>query len=94
MYTLTERTSNAFSPNGDGNNDVFKIINLHEVDLKSFEIYNRWGQRVFYTTDWTKGWDGNIHGKHANIGTYFYLIKIIVARHQLRNLKGDLTLLR
>lgn len=53
---------NAFTPNNDGNNDVLKAISIGITQFKFFKIYNRWGQQVFSTTDFTKGWDGQYKG--------------------------------
>ena len=52
---------NAFSPNDDGIDDVFKIANPDDfTKIDYFEIYNRWGELVFATNDKTRGWNGNI----------------------------------
>jgi gliding motility-associated-like protein len=61
---------NAFTPNGDGKNDLFKALNA--VNLKDFHlvIYNRWGQLVFETRDPNQGWDGFINGKAGAVGSY------------------------
>lgn len=53
---------NAFTPNNDGNNDALKAIPIGITQFKFFKIYNRWGQQVFSTTDFTKGWDGQYKG--------------------------------
>ena len=50
---------NAFTPNNDGLNDFMKPIILGKVIQYQFSIYNRWGQRIFHTTDLSKGWEGN-----------------------------------
>jgi gliding motility-associated-like protein len=64
---------NAFTPDGDGLNDVFKAIGQPE-NLTSFsmKIFNRWGQMVFESTDISLGWDGTYQGKPAPSGTYVY----------------------
>jgi gliding motility-associated-like protein len=53
---------NAFTPNGDGKNDVIKSIPIGIRSFKFFAVYNRWGQRVFYSNDPGKGWDGTLNG--------------------------------
>jgi gliding motility-associated-like protein len=61
---------NAFTPNGDGHNVALKVF---PVGIKSFTflaVYNRYGQQVFYTTDWSKGWDGTINGVKQGSGNY------------------------
>lgn len=63
---------NAFSPNGDGHNDIFRPRNncIKDIDMK---IFNRWGNLVFETTDLTQGWDGSTpKGKNGNEGVYAY----------------------
>jgi gliding motility-associated-like protein len=63
----------AFTPNGDGTNDVFK---LEEKNIKSMElkIFDRWGKIVFTTNDVQNGWDGTVNGHIQNIDTYTYYI--------------------
>lgn len=62
----------AFTPNGDGKNDVAKPILLGINKLIYFSIYNRWGQIVFTTTEINKGWDGNLNGTPQPAGAYVY----------------------
>lgn len=64
---------NVFTPNGDGINDEFRVA---YKSLAEFEIwiYNRWGRLVYHSTDPGKGWDGNINGRPAAVGTYYYVI--------------------
>jgi len=84
----------AFSPNGDGRNDVFRlIVNNPSVKLLQMRIYNRWGEQVFYSTDSRQGWNGSFKGMPAEIGTYFYMIDYVIG-HRQYNLKGDVTLVR
>jgi gliding motility-associated-like protein len=65
---------NAFTPNRDGKNDVFKIPEGIYFKLQHFSIYNRWGNIIFSTTDINKGWDGTYKGYNADQGTYVYVI--------------------
>jgi gliding motility-associated-like protein len=66
----------AFTPNGDLRNDVYKIIERGGgVILGEFRIYNRYGQVVFSTSDINKGWDGTFKGKDQNSDTYFYILQ-------------------
>ncbi len=62
----------AFTPNGDGRNDVSRPILLGIKKLSFFSIYNRWGQLVFTTTEENKGWDGTFAGVAQPSGTYVY----------------------
>lgn len=85
---------NVFTPDGNGINDEFRpISNCSESILCTMQIFNRWGQEVFYTNSSTKGWDGNTNGKPAASGVYIYKISISYA-NQTSYYKGDLTLLR
>jgi gliding motility-associated-like protein len=64
----------AFTPNGDGINDYLYPLNAYKaLDLK-FSIYNRFGQRIFYTTNWTNKWDGRVNGQPADMGTYVWIL--------------------
>jgi gliding motility-associated-like protein len=86
----------AFSPNGDGRNDVFKALSYCIIPQYSLTIINRWGQTVFHTTDITQGWDGKYQGQPAEIGTYYYFIKAeadIPGANEI-TLKGDIALIR
>ena len=85
---------NAFSPNGDGINDVlhFKISD-HHVALKSMRIFNRWGTEVFSSKDVNSGWDGRYKGKDCELGVYFYLIEYSIGSKSYVD-KGDVTLIR
>lgn len=90
---------NAFTPNGDQLNDVFKLTTNHRCNLEnySFSIYNRAGQRVYYTSDPEMGWNGTIRNQYADIGTYFFFVSYTIDVAGLKNhvtKKGDLTLIR
>lgn len=65
---------NAFTPNGDGANDVFYVYG-QGVKITEFRIFNRWGNEVFYSDNMTKGWDGTYKGKPQPLGVYAYYLK-------------------
>ncbi|MDB5211389.1 MAG: hypothetical protein JWQ30_2216 [Sediminibacterium sp.] len=65
---------NAFSPNGDGINDTWRIKYLESYPGASIEVFNRYGQRVFYSVGYDVEWDGNVNGKALPVGTYYYII--------------------
>lgn len=67
---------NAFTPNADGLNELFRIPTTNAYQLNSFQIYNRWGELVFKTTDLKQGWDGKYHGTQQPNGIYTYLISV------------------
>jgi gliding motility-associated-like protein len=84
---------NAFTPNGDGINDVFIPRSLI---LKSMRlgIYNKWGNKVFETDDLTKSWDGNYKGEPVEPGTYGYFFIGECSQGGKININGNITLLR
>jgi gliding motility-associated-like protein len=93
--TLTYVFPNVFSPHGDTKNDVFRIITLFGSAFSeySLSIYNRYGQRVFFTEDPAAGWNGVFNGVPQEIGTYYYMA-IIKYNNKSDLVKGDLTLVR
>jgi gliding motility-associated-like protein len=93
-YDVVFYVPDAFSPNGDGLNDVFKVEGLGILPNNyRMEIYNRWGQLVFASDDINHNWDG---GNEVS-GIYVYLIKIRGKQNNIEkqfNLKGNVMLLR
>ena len=86
---------NAFSPNGDGINDVYRakpgyrsIVQFHAY------IFNRWGQKLYEWTDPAGGWDGTYKGSDVKQGTYYVLVKAKGADGREYNIKRDVNLLR
>jgi len=65
---------NAFTPNKDGLNDIFRVLGTSLITAFEMKIYNRWGQLVFQTTEKTKGWDGSKGGQKQSTGAYVYQI--------------------
>lgn len=95
MYcNCTPYAPNAFSPNGDGKNDVF-VIELHCPAITAYEhtIYNRFGQRVFESKTPGIFWDGAFNGAACDAGTYFYYITYKNGPEKIVK-KGDLVLIR
>ena len=64
----------AFTPNSDGLNDFLYPLNAYKAVGLSFSVYNRFGQRLFYTNDWIKKWDGTFKGQGADPGTYVWVL--------------------
>ncbi|HRI22756.1 MAG TPA: gliding motility-associated C-terminal domain-containing protein, partial [Panacibacter sp.] len=86
---------NAFTPNSDGINDLFRIPSQSANRLIHFTIYNRWGQVVFETSDISKGWDGNFKGLQSPFGTYVYnIVMESLDRRNKVSKKGWVILLR
>ena len=86
---------NAFSPNGDGINDIYKAKDGYQ-SLTEFHayIYNRWGQKLYEWNDPAGGWDGTYKGKPVKDGVYFCLVKAKGADGKTYNIKKDVNLLR
>ena len=84
---------NVFTPNGDGKDDEFRVTYKSLISFQCW-VYNRWGREVYSWTDPTKGWDGNINGRKASPGPYFYIIKAVGSDKKVYKLKGDINLLR
>ncbi len=86
---------NAFSPNGDGINDIYKAKDGYQ-SIISFEayIFNRWGKKLFEWNDPAGGWDGKYNGKDVKDGVYFVLVKAKGADGRTFNIKKDVNLLR
>ncbi len=86
---------NAFTPNGDGSNDSFGLAIVEGVArVEKMEIYSRWGQKVFASSDPNARWDGTIDGKAAPSDVYGYVIFWREGDGALLVKHGDLTLLR
>ena len=109
---------NAFSPNGDGENDLLKILTNVDSDNNfnnnnnnnnnsingfveggaivemNFEVYNRFGQLVFRTTDPNEGWDGNFKGKPMNPAVFVYKLDYLLINGLSATLNGNVTLYR
>lgn len=65
---------NVFTPNGDGQNDEFRVMYRSIIEFDCW-VYNRWGKLVYHWSDPAKGWDGTINGRPAAEGAYFYVIR-------------------
>ncbi|MDB5123994.1 MAG: type sorting protein [Mucilaginibacter sp.] len=84
---------NAFTPNGDGIND---LVRVHSESIKSFRffVYDQWGELLFTSTDQQKGWDGTYKGTNEPAGVYVYYLQAMMIDGQTVNKKGTITLLR
>jgi gliding motility-associated-like protein len=83
----------AFTPNGDGKNDVLRPIALG-MQIEYFQVYNRWGELVFSTTTTGKGWDGVIGGQIQSTGVFAWVVKAIDIDGKPYFQKGSVTLIR
>ncbi len=85
---------NAFSPNGDGNNDVLRLLSSGFKRFNYYRVYNRWGQQVFETTNVREGWDGKLKGTDQPISTYFWTVSAVDLDDNVKLFRGDVTLIR
>ncbi len=85
---------NTFSPNGDGKNDTYKPGVYGVPDYFRMEIFNRYGERVFMTTDYRRGWDGRHKGAPQNIGAYVWMCTYQFKDKPRLSDKGSLLLVR
>jgi gliding motility-associated-like protein len=91
---------NAFSPNGDGQNDYFTLYGAADwVQLRSLRIYDRWGALVFERLEpalgsETDGWDGTFQGRALQAGVYVYFAELTGAGGTLEMMNGEVVLLR
>ncbi len=83
----------AFSPNGDGRNDAFRVLG---TDISQMEmcVFNHWGELVFTGTNPAQGWNGQINGKEAQAGNYTYLIQGSKTDGEKISFSGTVALLR
>lgn len=84
---------NAFSPDGDGYNDVL-MINGNNITEVTMSIYNRWGQKVFETNDQAIGWNGTFKGKELPPDVYGYYLRCVCDDGSELFTKGNITLLK
>jgi gliding motility-associated-like protein len=83
---------NAFTPNGDGRNDVF-VYTARLIERVELRIYNRWGELLFQTTTLEEGWDGSYQGETAPQGTYLYRADVTDQLGNQFTIQGRLVLL-
>ena len=83
----------AFTPNGDGLNDVYRPILSGYHNFHEFRIVNRWGQTVFESANTYPSWNGSFNGVPQDMGVYFYYIKYDCGSNTIEE-KGDVTLVR
>ena len=82
----------AFSPNGDGRNDIFRPIPSGIVKTNWFRVYNRFGNLLFETNEWLKGWDGRYRGRKQPIGAYVWVIQGVDNKGKTIEKKGTVIL--
>jgi gliding motility-associated-like protein len=87
---------NAFTPNGDGHNDLLRPINLNNDPVTNFRfaIFNRWGQRIFESRDPSSGWDGRMLGTEQPAGVYVWQLEYQFPGAPLTIHSGTVVLMR
>ena len=85
---------NAFSPNGDGQNDIFRAIPVGISNTTYFRVFNRYGEILFETNQWLKGWDGTYKGKPQPSGAYVWSVKGKDKDNKIVELQGSVMLVR
>jgi gliding motility-associated-like protein len=84
---------NAFSPNSDGNNDVLYVRGKCLKNM-IFMVFNRWGEKVFESTNQADGWDGTYKGSLMNTGVFVYRLEGTTFQGEAYSKKGNITLMR
>jgi gliding motility-associated-like protein len=84
----------AFTPNNDGKNDLFKPILMGNVLQYKFLIYNRYGELIFESSDFTKGWNGKINGTDQNTNGFTWICWYQLEGSAAKKAKGSVVLLR
>ncbi|MEO6671103.1 MAG: gliding motility-associated C-terminal domain-containing protein [Ferruginibacter sp.] len=85
---------NAFSPNGDGLNDIFRVVPAGISYTEWFRIFNRFGELVFESNQWLKGWDGTFKGKKQPIGNYVWVLKGRDKNNKVVEMKGTVLIVQ
>jgi gliding motility-associated-like protein len=84
---------NIFSPNGDGQNDIFYVRGKGVKDVRLI-IFNRWGEKVFESNDINRGWDGNFRGEAVSPGVFVYFLEATLESGQKIRQQGDVAVVR
>ncbi|MGK6350831.1 gliding motility-associated C-terminal domain-containing protein [Parapedobacter sp. DT-150] len=82
---------NSFTPNGDGVNDVWEIVDLAQYPNAVLQVFNRWGKSVFFSKGYAVPWDGTFNGTSLPVGAYYYTLSSAVLQRPIR---GAITILR
>lgn len=91
---ITYYVPTAFSPNGDGRNDIFKPIPVGIVSTELFRVFNRYGEIMFETNRYMNGWDGNYKGVAQPVGNYVWILKGKGRNGRNIEMRGNVVLVR
>ena len=91
--------ANTFTPNDDGNNDVFYPQSASQVPITTFRVYDRWGEKVFERSNFAsndpqQGWDGSWKGMPLMVGIYVYYVELVCGSGEKILLKGDVAIVK
>jgi len=84
----------AFTPNKDFLNDIFKPTISGRILQYHLSVYNRWGKKIFFTSDYAQGWDGTISSLPQPAGVYIWVCDYQLSGQDLYEQKGTVTLIR
>jgi gliding motility-associated-like protein len=87
---------NAFTPGNSGENNIFRPVYRGNVEVKTFNVFNRWGTKVYdgKSSGMEAGWDGRYNGEPQPMGVYLYQIEVITATGKTFTKSGNVTLIR
>lgn len=98
VFDVTEpqfSVPNAFTPNGDGANDRFRLLFTGGIDqITVFQVFNRWGKMVYNNENGVEGWDGTLNGDPQPSDVYAYIIEVRTLGGNIRTFQGEVTLIR
>ncbi len=84
----------AFTPNGDGRNDIFRAKYFYPPEQFSMNIYNRYGENIFSGKNVSEGWDGTYKGKPQPVGSFIWIVKYKTTTGKTISLEGTVTLIK
>ena len=82
-----------FTPNGDGNNDMLFVRGYGIKDLH-FTLYDRWGEKVFYTEKLNQGWDGKVNNGETNSAVFVYILDAVCVNGDIKTDKGNISMVK
>jgi gliding motility-associated-like protein len=95
LYCCVAELPNAFTPDGNGINEVFLPLSAANLDQTLLRVYNRWGELVFESKDRTRGWDGTYKGQPCDMGNYYYYFTYNCTYDSaIKQISGDVLLMR
>ena len=93
IVTMPPKVANAFSPNGDGKNDILHVMGGPYKTME-FKILDNWGEYIFVSNNQSTGWDGTKNGVDQPMGVYVYTLTVTTEDNAKYVMHGDITLLR